>query len=381
LNRKNIRLMYAVALLQGMVFYGPVATLYRQAQGVTIFQITLIESISLALCLLLEIPWGIAADRIGYRRTMVFCCFLYAASKIVFWRASGFAAFLLERVMLSVVIAGLSGVDVSILWLSCEKEKSQRVFGVYGSLQTTGLLVAAAVYSAVIGTRYRLAGFLTVVSYGLAALLSLGLTEVRKPERRRFDPAEFRALLRRTLGDGSLPLLLAGTALFSEAHQTVTVFLNQPQYVKCGLSPSAIGWLYLAATLAGTCGFLSSGLTRRLGERRTGELLLTAGAASCALLAFTGSAFLSALAILVLRVAFGLFQPLQTELQNRQITGADRATALSVNAMAVDCVGVGTNVVFGALAEKNLPLSFFFGAGLCIAAAVLFALWFRKRKK
>ena len=47
--KKNLYVMYAMALLQGMVFYGPIATLYRQAQGVTVFEITLIESISLAL--------------------------------------------------------------------------------------------------------------------------------------------------------------------------------------------------------------------------------------------------------------------------------------------------------------------------------------------
>ena len=70
-NKRNIRLMYAIALLQGMVFYGPIATLYRQAAGVSVFQITLIESISLALALALEVPWGILADRIGYRRSMI----------------------------------------------------------------------------------------------------------------------------------------------------------------------------------------------------------------------------------------------------------------------------------------------------------------------
>ena len=104
--RKNRYLLYAIALLQGMVFYGPIATLYRQAQGVTILQITLIESISLALGILLEVPWGIIADRIGYRRTMIFCSGLYFLSKLVFWQADGFAGFLLERIMLSVVLAG-----------------------------------------------------------------------------------------------------------------------------------------------------------------------------------------------------------------------------------------------------------------------------------
>lgn len=93
--KRNIFILYAIALLQGMVFYGPVATLYRQAHGVSVLEITVIESISLALCILLEIPWGVVADRIGYRRTMIICSGLYFISKIVFWRADGFCGFLM----------------------------------------------------------------------------------------------------------------------------------------------------------------------------------------------------------------------------------------------------------------------------------------------
>lgn len=145
---------------------------YRQAQGVSVFQIALIESLSLMLCLLLEIPWGIVADKIGYRRTMIFCNVLYLISKIVFWQATGFAAFLVERMMLSIIIAGLSGVDTSILYLSCKEGQSQRIFGIYNSLHTAGLLCAAFVYSVFAGNNFKLAGLLTVLSYGLAALLS-----------------------------------------------------------------------------------------------------------------------------------------------------------------------------------------------------------------
>ena len=149
--------MYAIALLQGMVFYSPIATLYRQAKGVSVLQITIIESVSLALCLLLEFPWGILADKIGYKRTILLCNILYFLSKIVFWKASGFPAFLLERIIISIVIAGLSGVDTALLYLSCKgqeghslypsvQEKSQHVFGIYNSLQTAGLFIAALVF-------------------------------------------------------------------------------------------------------------------------------------------------------------------------------------------------------------------------------------------
>ena len=67
-TNKNIKLMYAVALLQGMVFYAPIATLYRQQRGIGIFQIGLIESISLIVMISLELPWGYIADKIGYKK-------------------------------------------------------------------------------------------------------------------------------------------------------------------------------------------------------------------------------------------------------------------------------------------------------------------------
>ena len=57
-NKKNLVIMYALACLHGMVFYGPVAVLYRQAAGVSVFQTALIESISLVLTVPLELPPG-----------------------------------------------------------------------------------------------------------------------------------------------------------------------------------------------------------------------------------------------------------------------------------------------------------------------------------
>ncbi len=68
----------------------PIATLYRENSGLDIFQISLIESISLVLCVILEFPWGVLADRIGYRKTMIFCTAVFFLSKIIFWQADPF---------------------------------------------------------------------------------------------------------------------------------------------------------------------------------------------------------------------------------------------------------------------------------------------------
>lgn len=403
--------MYAIAFLQGMVFYGSVATLYRQVRGVSILQITVIESISLVLCLLLEFPWGILADRIGYKKTILICNILYFFSKIIFWQADGFPAFLLERIILSVVISGLSGVDTALLYLSCEEEgmphrpndsnsqsRSQYVFGLYDSFGTAGLLVAAFLFSTTIGgsysfsamtgssyssptaigSSYSFAAFLTVISYGIAALLSFGLVEVdSKKESDSFY--SFALFLKQILTDKYLLLFLIGIALLNETHQVITVFLNQLQYVKCGLSPSAIGYIYMVVTIAGLCSALSSKITGKLGIVPTAVLLFAAAAISCMVLAFTNNAWLSVLGVLVLRVAFGLFQPLREELQNRQIVDGNRATALSIHAVIIDSVGAGVNVAFGSLAEDNLAHAFLFGAALCAMGGLFFYVWYGKK--
>ena len=375
--KKNVWLMDTIALLQGMVFYGPIATLYRQAAGITIFQITVIESISLVLCILLELPWGIVADRIGYRKSILFCCQLYFLSKIVFWKAAGFGAFLAERIMLSVVISGLSGVDGSILYLSCEEGESQKAFGVYNNLQTAGLLFAAGVYALVVKDNYRLAGFLTVCSYGIAAAVALGLTEVKHGGLKKADgeAKAFAGLLKGTLTNRYRILFLIGVALLNETHQTITVFLSQLQYVRCGLSAAAIGYVYMGVTIVGLLGVFSARLTQKLGVLPCASVLYGSAAAACIVLGLTSSAWLSAAAIAVLRVSFSLFQPLQTQLQNRQVVSPDRATELSINAVIIDCAGIGTNLMYGKLAERSLTFAMFAGSLLCFSGFLCFYTW------
>lgn len=372
--------MYAISLFQGMVFYASVATLYRQARGISVFQITLIESISLLLCLFMEIPWGVVADQIGYRKAMIFCCLLYVVSKIIFWQADNFAMFLLERILLSIVFAGMSGVDTSILYLSCKGDKSQHAFAVYDMLGTLGLLFSAFIFSVFVNTDYELAGELTVISYGIAAILSFGLTEVKQGTASYTGQAEvsvskmteMKKVLAQIMKNKYLLLFLVSVALISETHQTITVFLNQLQYKRCGLPVSVIGYIYMMITIAGLCGGYSAQVTEKAGIKRLGLILYTAAIMACILLSITSDAFLSVGAVLVLRLANSFFQPLQMEMQNRQITVADRATALSVNAMIIDSIGVGTNMLFGALAEINLGIAFLFGAGICFLGLILF---------
>ena len=371
--KRNLYFMYAISFFQGMVFYSSIATLYRQAAGLSIFQITLIESISLVLSFAFEIPWGVLADRIGYRRTMIICSTLFFISKIVFWKSQNFADFLLERVLIAIVISGLSGVDTSILYLSCHEDDTQRAFGIYESLGTAGLLFAAAIYMVFIEENYRAAGFLTVVSYGIAVILSFGLKEVKaagKGERMSFGHSLI--ILKETLFNRSLLLLIVGVAFLREVNQTITVFFNQLQYIKAGMSVRLISGVYILMTLSGLVSVFSAPLTKKLKPRFFGAMLFVVCSFSCLALTFTENSFVSIFGVLLIRVCFSLMSPLGTELQNKAITTTDRATALSMCTLIMDLLAVFTNLVFGKLAEFNLSSAMCFGGFLCILGVSLY---------
>lgn len=366
--KRNIFLLCAIGFLQGMVFYAPVATLYRQAVGIGIFEITLIESISLVLSILLEIPWGIAADRIGYRRTILICCILFFVSKLIFWQATGFGGFLLERVLLGIVCSGLSGVDTGMLYESCRGHDSHRIFGIYEYLQQAGLLLAAGVVSLWVGADYRLAAFLTVLSYGAAALMAFFLQEVTSPN---IDRATFRqswAVLSAQRKNRKLLGFLLAIALVNETHQTITVFLNQMQYTRTGMPVERISGAYILLSLAGLVSIFSSRVSAGLGEKRMGSGLILGSALCCIVLAVTQSPILSVMAVTGLRVFHGLLQPLQLERQNREVKTEHRATTLSMNAAFMSSIAVFLNLLFGHMAEVHLPASLLLGAGLCMAA-------------
>lgn len=366
--RRNLPVLYAIALLQGMVFYAPIASLYRQAAGLSLSQIALIEGASYLFCLAMELPWGMLADRIGYRRTMIACCGLYFLSKVVFWRAERFSAFLLERLLLSAALAGYSGVDESLIYLSCGEGDGHRAFGLYDAFGTAGLLLAAAVYSLCIGERYRLAALVTAASYAVALLLSLLLVEVR-PRSRADAPTlrGFARLLRRTLRARRFLAFLLGFALFQEAMQMVTVWLSQNQYLRCGMGASAVGVAYLAVTLLSLAGALSKRLTDALGEQRFAAACYLLAAACCALLCVARAGWLSVLLVGLAAAAGALLRPYAATLCNRRADAALRATHLSIFALLQDSAAAASDLAFGRAADFSLNAALLLCAAACLA--------------
>lgn len=283
----------------------------------------------------------------------------------------------MERIMLGIVMAGFSGCDESILYLSCKEGESHKVFSVYSNISTMGLLFSSVIYTIFIKDNYRAAGLLTTFSYGLAAVLAIGLKEVRHIRQEKKNSFHWKQIFQ-TLRKGNLILLLLAIACIEQTHQTVTVFLNQLLYLRSGILISEMGFIYVLVNIIGFLGIFSHKLTKRLGEKKIIYLLYSIAACSCIILAFWANPVISVLGIMMLRLIFNFFYPLQMEIQNREIITSDRATALSLNSILINGIGATTNVIFGRVADVSLTGAMIFGAVLCLLGMGLFNRWYKK---
>ena len=368
--KHNLNIMLAVSFLQGMVFYASVATLYRLHAGITLSQITLIESVSFVVTLAFELPWGITAERIGYRRTMILCSFLYFLSKVIFWQAAGFGLFLAERIVLGIALAGLSGVDSSIVYLSAGQEQSEKAFGIWGACGTAGMLAASGV-SLLLGERYRLMALLTAGAYGLAALLACTLKEMPQAEGKALSSGQMIQIFHRAAGNRKLLAAAVLAGLHAEVIRLLTVVLNQPVLLAAGMSVNLIKMLYIMAAAAGAGGVLSWRFSRFLGRRWAGTFILGAEVLCCVLLGFVSRPVSAGLCILILALGESLMIPLLTAVQHESVNG-ERAAMMSAAAAVAELSAVPADLVTGILAERSLRISLLAAAAVLL---ILLAVW------
>lgn len=368
--KKNIKILYVISLLQGMVFYASISTLYRTSAGISLFELGIIEAISYLLTMLFEIPWGILADRIGYKKTMVVCGWIYLLSKVVFWKADSFAAFILERILLSVAISGYSGVDTSMLYLSCDQQDSQKVFSNYYNFGNAGIIISSLMFSLFFKNDYRMAALVTCIPYLIAAVLGFFLKEVKHELSTNSLKKQYE-MIKLTLCDKNTVLFLVGAGLFLETTREIAVFLNQLIYIGAGLHEGWIGMIYIVMSFVGFFSAYSSYFTKKMG--RIGFILLLAigSIAACLILIVTRTPLFCIFGIMMIEIANTMFYPLFTTLQNERVKVADRATQLSVYMIITDVVGLIADMSIFTAADHSLSSAIFLSLTLCGAGGIL----------
>ncbi|EOR25543.1 major facilitator superfamily protein [Clostridium sartagoforme AAU1] len=378
-NKRNIYLMYIIVFLQGFVFYGPIATVFRENRGVSIYQIFLIESISMILIMLFEVPWGIFADKFGYKKTLVISNFIFFISKIVFFKANSFWIFLFERILLSISISGLSGCDTALIYLSLDKnQNSERVFGRYVWFSNVGFLLGSMISTYIINISIDLTAYYTIIPYGIAFGVSLFLKNITDEVTKKENVKnKFKYSLKHVAANKYIIIFLVGISLVKEVVQSITVFLNQQQYIKSGIDIRYFGILLVAIQFMKLISVKSYKLSNMIGQIKSINMLTIAVFISSSILIIISNAILSFLFVSVISIGMAIMEPMIIDIKNKSISSGNRATILSIYSMIESITSSIINPIIGFVSNSALENGLI-ACSLISLAAIILIRYFRK---
>lgn len=349
--KKNIYIMYAISLLQGIIFYASIAMTYRLSRGLSLIEFGIIEGIFMFMMAVLEVPWGYVCDRIGYKKTLIICNFIYFISRIVFYKAYGFGMFLLERILFAISASGISGCDTGYLYEMCKGKESTGVFSYYNAAGTAGLLFASFVFTFFIKGNIDLSGFLTVIPYGIAFVLTLFIDDIKRESSEHISILGF---IKTFIKDKKLILFLIVSVLLTESVHEINTFMSQLIYERAGIGIEWYGVLYAILNIVGLSSIFLGFISKRVSIDRIIYSLMIIGIVSISLLLIEYGMIVSIMAILALEVVEVNYYPLMNTRLNETISLKDRASILSVYSLIMKMMSVVTNILFGITSEMSL---------------------------
>lgn len=355
--------------------------LLLQQRGLSLLQISTIESVVIATIFLAEVPTGIIADRIGRKRSIAASTLLLLCGETLFLFSRSYPLYLVVAVLTGTGFAFASGATESLIYDSLPPDNRdsamKRTMGCYSSIGQIAFFISPIIGGWIVAdlreAHFNLAIGLTAAALLIGFLTSLTLIEpptdwqAEKPNtlaifRSGFNDVRHNRRLQRIVLLGVFTTTFTGTLMTTLAAPYMTQN-NVPAF-----------WIGLALS----CGSLLSAFTQRYAYRveailskRWGITILTLlpGCLYLVLALVSGRA-----TWLLITLMYGMNDmkyPLFSAYQNALITSRSRATVLSMNNMLLNLFVAVMAPVYAALGTRALPLAFVAIGGMILAAGAV----------
>lgn len=343
---RDLRLFYLFRLLATSYLWVPIFVPYMLSRGLGFGDVMILGGIYSAVVIVVEIPTGAFADRLGRRTSMMAGTLIMAASCLTAFYADSFATFLVAEVLAAVSMSLCSGADSAYLFDLLASHGAAHEYGRRESTASawhqagSAVAYAAGGGLAMIDLRlpYLVTAAVAVAAFATAAAMGDDRAPMTRADRGavlawRSWLAHMRAAIAEVRASGRLAWIIGYSAVVFVLLRA-TVYLYQPLLDRAHFDYAQIGLVYagvyLAASAVATRGHA---LRERIGDEPLLWALLGGLAGSFVLMAELRGGWVLAL-LAVQAVANGLYSPLVKPLLNREITdSARRATILSVESI------------------------------------------------
>jgi len=361
-------LIAVISFFAQLYFFVPVMTPYLLGKGLSLPQIAAMQTILMVTQLVMEVPTGVLADRLGHRRSYQIALVLAVAGEAITLLASTFPHFIAGQIVAGTGFAFASGsVDALVYDSLPERDRTggmQRAKGRIGAaIQLASVLaygIGGLITIELTMDRMRFTLLLDVIFVGIGALLGLALREpIRHALHARPSSLALIATGLRTLRTNPELRRLVLISIATNAFVAHLLIFYQDYFLKSAVSPV---WLGLGLSLGSVVAFFTQlhawRLTARLGTRR--GLLIATGVPGVLylLMAVVDHPVLAVVLFVAQWGAVQLSLPLFSGLFNAHLDDRARATSLSlINGVVTVYIGIG-GVALGWLAGESLSLMF-----------------------
>lgn len=336
--RRNIPILFVIQALRWFLMIMPIIVLFFQNNGLSIFQVMVVQAVFSFTMLAFEIPSGYFSDRIGRKVTMILGLSISTIGLFVFGSAPGFIGFILAEALLGIGESFISGTDTSLLYdtllVTNSEESHHKREGFYMSIGNYSESIASilggfiAIYS--MKLNFFIEGGLLIIAIILA--FNLIEPEIERVGTKALKFREFFNSVKRVLSNPERSYLVIFGAL-TGLGTFLVIWYIQPEMAKRGLPTAYFGLLW--ASLNFLVGIFSS-LSHKLPIKGNPINTLAIVPFILSLLYFS-LPFLNGFYILIALIGFyilrGLKVPLERNLVHRVVDSQNRATLLSIQSM------------------------------------------------
>ena len=368
---KEIRKLGLFTFFRSLTFFAPISVMFYCENGLSYFQIMILQSIYGMMTALFEIPSGALSDIIGRKKTLIFGTIMFAMAFACGSVGQSMAPFVVMQVMAAAGQSCYSGTFVSLMYEDVIGDKSivksvNHVFATMQSINISGVLLSALLSSVVVkmaGMRYTY--HLTLAAYIVTFVISLFLKDQRSGNdgKKSLGFSEYLFQLKQNykcITENGIELIMMDLLLYAMFANTFS-YIEQPILTGNGLNIELLGVVTVTMTVGVLIAlklfpYLERGISTQKG--------IFAFTLSAIILTFSNffinNIFFNVISFLFLTVVLRFREIILTNEINKYINNDSRATFMSV-VSALQMAGMAAlGLVAGKIADVSISYTIVF---------------------
>lgn len=364
----EIRKLYLFTFFRSFTVFASVSVAFYNSNGLSYFEIMLLQSVYAVAIAVLEVPSGMLSDMIGRKKTLVVGSVAFAVAYSCGAFGAGLLMFGLMQIFAAVGQSCYSGTFLALMYEDVEHDRSitKSPNAIFSNLQVINLIsVLLAALTSVIVVKHismRATYFITVFMYLLTFVVSLGLKEKQHTcvKKESYSLKGYFSIFRegiQTIAKCGFQILLIDMIVFV-CFSNVVLYLQQPLLLDRAFPVAYFGIVSVIVTITTTVALKVFGvLEKRIKQPKRLLSILTMAVIAVLLSNIViKSSFWVIMTFSVLAIVMRVREIFIMTEVNRQISDSSRATVLSI-VSAIEMIGIAVlSAVIGYC--ENISLDF-----------------------